>query len=82
MPDCDRGHEPSSTRRAPEVVAPTNKINVALPFSKILTHEPSGELGELATIVAGLASLVERLTPGTQSRKLHEHAQKLAEQLR
>ena len=35
MPDCSRGHEPSDTRRAPEVVAPTNRINVALPLSKI-----------------------------------------------
>lgn len=82
MPDSDRGDEASKSRRAPEVVAPTNRINIALPFSKIQTHEPSKELGELATIVAGLASLVEGLTPGTQSRTLYQQAQRLAQQLR
>ena len=42
-------------RAAPEIVAPTNRINVALPFSQIKVQEPTPELVELASIVAELA---------------------------
>ena len=42
-------------RAAPEVVAPTNRINVALPFSQIKLQEASPDLVELASIVAELA---------------------------
>jgi hypothetical protein len=64
------------------MVAPTNRINVAFPFSRIQTHEPSRELGELAAVVAELAAIVQRLSPGTDSEALREHAQALAAQLR
>ena len=59
-------------------MAPTNRINVALPFSKIQTDEPSKELGELAAIVAELASVVERLAPGEPAKEVQEHARRLA----
>ena len=42
-------------RAAPEIVAPTNRINVALPFSQIKLQEPTSDLVELASIVAELA---------------------------
>ena len=48
----------------------------------IQTHEPSKELGELAEIVAGIAAIVQRLAPGTDSETLHQRAQTLAAQLR
>ena len=41
------------------MVMPTNKVTVALPFSKITVEEPRQELTELAAIVAELAALVE-----------------------
>ena len=40
-------------------MVPTNKVTVALPFSKITVEEPNKELAELAVIVAELAALVE-----------------------
>jgi len=44
-------------RRRPPVVIPTNKVTVALPFSKITIEEPGRELAELTAIVAELAAL-------------------------
>jgi hypothetical protein len=55
---------------------------VALPFSKIQTHEPSQELAELAAVVADLAEIVERLAPGVDGKRLREHARRLAAWLR
>ncbi len=75
------GEAPRRIRGAPDVVAPTNRINVALPFSKIQTLEPSKELGELAEVVAGLAAILEEVAPGKESKKLHDHARRLAGQL-
>jgi hypothetical protein len=43
-----------AARTAPEVVAPTNRVNVAFPFSTITLQEPSKELAELAALVADL----------------------------
>jgi hypothetical protein len=63
-------------------VAPTNRINVALPFSKIQTHEPSKELAELATVVAQLAAVVEKLAPGAGAKELRERALTVVAQLR
>jgi hypothetical protein len=82
MPSEPANESPSQARTAPEVVAPTNRINVALPFSRIQTAEPSKELGELAEIVAELAAIVQRLAPEEHGKRLHEQAQRLAAQLR
>ena len=81
MPENAQSGQPPNPRGAPGVIAPTNRINVALPFSKIQTHEPSRELGELAAVVAELAALVEAMKPDGRTKRLREHAQKLAEQL-
>jgi len=82
MPVDDPGEQSPKSRTAPEMVAPTNRINVAFSFSRIQTHEPSRELGELAAVVAELAAIVQRLSPGTVSEALREHDQALAAQLR
>jgi hypothetical protein len=74
--------EPPHPRVAPGVVAPTNRINVALPFSKIQVDEPSKDLGELAALVAELAAVVERVAPGEESRRLQDRADRLAAHLR
>jgi hypothetical protein len=80
---ADALSEPSSHHRsAPEVVAPTNRINVALPFSKIQIDEPSKDVGELAAVVSELASVVERVAPGEVSRRLRERAEAVAAKLR
>ena len=68
-------------QRAPEVVAPTNRINVALPFSKIQTQDLSEELRELATLVAELADVAVRLDPDATSEQLHERALRLVARL-
>ncbi len=63
---------------APRMIAPTNKVNVALPFSKITVEEPSKEFRELARIVAGLAAAMERLVPGQEETELRERADVIA----
>ena len=67
---------------APEVVAPTNKVNVALPFGNIHIEESSKELAELSMIVADLASAIEGLAPGPKAKRLREQSQLLATRLR
>jgi hypothetical protein len=44
------------SRQAPGIVAPTTRINLALPLSKITVEEPGRELAELAAIVNSDAS--------------------------
>ena len=67
---------------APRMIAPTNKVNVALPFSKITVEEPSKEFRELARIVAGLAAVVERLAAQPEVTKLRERADVIVTQSR
>lgn len=74
-----RDSYPSS---APRMIAPTNKVNVALPFSKITVEEPSKEFRELARIVAGLAAAVERLAAQPEVTRLRERADVIAAQSR
>lgn len=72
---ADGAAHPSS---APRMIAPTNKVNVALPFSKITVEEPSKEFRELARIVAGLAAAMERLTTEPEVTQLRERADVIA----
>jgi len=67
---------------APEVVAPTNKVNVALPFGNIHIEESSKDLAELSRIVADLAFVIESLAPGPKVKALREQSQLLAARLR
>jgi len=68
-------------RQAP-VVVPTNKVNVALPFSKITVEEPSRELAELAILVAELAAIIETTTADPDAAQLRMRAQALAARIR
>ena len=70
-----------SPRSGPEVVAPTNKVNVALPFSTFRVDEASAELVELTGIVVELARLLEDMA-GPDAHQLHERAEALAARLR
>jgi hypothetical protein len=65
-------------RTAPEVVAPSNRINVALPFAKITIQEPTRDLTELVAIVVRLAAIVDTVAPGPETRDLHARARALA----
>ena len=76
---ADGTAHPSS---APRMIAPTNKVNVALPFSKITVEEPSKEFRELARIVAGLAAAMEGLVTGPEVTQLRERADVIAAQSR
>jgi hypothetical protein len=71
-------------RRAvpPAVVAPSNRVNVALPFSRIHVEEPTKELGELAAIVAELVSIVEGLTSDTRIAALRARVDTLSSRFR
>ena len=61
---------------------PTNKVTVALPFSKITIEEPGRELAELAAIVAELATLVADATTEPEATELQLRAQALAARMR
>ena len=65
-------------RAAPEVVAPTNKVNVALPFSHLHVEESSKNLAELISIVSDLIGVVEQAAPGPKVKKLRERVHVLA----
>jgi hypothetical protein len=49
---------PTRARSAPEVVAPTNRVNIALPFGNVHVEESSKDLAELAAVMAEVASIV------------------------
>jgi len=70
-----RGHQ------APEVVAPTNRINVALPFSHLQVEETSTELAELAQIVGDLAAVVADVAPASKAKTLRARAEALTSRL-
>lgn len=71
-------HRPRSRRRsAPEVVAPSSRVNVALPFSAFHIEEASRELVELTSIVAELTRLVEDSVVGPQVHALTERVEAL-----
>jgi len=77
----DSGVQPPKARSAPEVVAPTNRVNVALPFGNIHVEESSKDLAELTAIVADLAAIVEEAAPGPKVKRLRERAQLLKTRL-
>ena len=82
MAGNDAEVQPVKAHSGPEVVAPTNKVNVALPFGTIHIEESSKDLAELARVVAELASFTEGLAPGPKVKELREQAQVLAAKLR
>ena len=69
------------TRRAPAVVTPWTKVNLALPFSKITVEEPDKDLAELASIVAALAAVMERTVDDPFLPELRKRAEALAARL-
>jgi hypothetical protein len=70
------------TKQAPGVVAPTTRVNLALPFSKITVEEPGKDLAELASIVAALAAVMERAVDDPFLPELRKRAEAFAARLR
>ncbi len=74
-------HDTKERSHAPELVAPSTRVNVALPFSKIQVQEPSQDLAELAAMVEALARFVHHTTPGHESDALVKRARAIAARL-
>ena len=76
------GHTPDRRRQAPEVVAPSSRVNVAFPFSQIRLQEPSKELAELAALVYDLVMTMSEWVPEDRSEELRARALALRDALR
>ena len=81
MNDDDSGKQLPKPRSVPDVVAPTNRVNVAFPFSNIHIESRSKDFDELATLVGELLLIVERIEPTEEVRGLRERAQALIARL-
>jgi hypothetical protein len=68
--------------RGPGVVAPTTRVNIALPFSHFRVQEPSRDLVELAGIVGALVDVVAASQPTAELRPLREQLDALVVRLR
>ena len=61
------------------VNAPSNRTNIALPFSKFEVQEPSAELSELAGLLCELIETFERTVPKARRKELNDlHTRALA----
>ncbi len=76
------GAEEAKHRDAPGVVAPSNRVNVAFPFSQIKLEEPSKELAELAALVFDLVGAMAEWVPEDRLEELRARAQVLRDALR
>ena len=74
--------EAKRPRQVPGVVVPTTRVNLALPFSKITVEEPGKDLAELASMVAALATVMERTADDPFLPELRKRAEALAARLR
>jgi hypothetical protein len=72
----------SRSGQAPRVVAPSNRVTIAFPFSQIKMQEPSKELAELASLVHDLVVAMAEWVPEDQLDELQTRAQALRDGLR
>ena len=63
-------------------MAPSNRVNVALPFSQIRLDEPSRELAELAALVFDLVGTMAEWVPEDELEELSVRARVLRDRLR
>ena len=86
----EKGSSPAETdggygtnrREAPEVVAPSTRVNVAFPFSQIRLEEPSRELAQLAALVFDLVGTMAEWVPEDRLEELSARARALRDGLR
>jgi hypothetical protein len=62
--------------------APSNRVNIAFPFSQIKVEDPSKELAELAALVFDLVGAMAEWVPEERLEDLRARAQVLREILR
>jgi hypothetical protein len=68
--------------KPPAVHAPSNRVNIAFPFSEIKLEEPSKELAELAALVCDLVATMAEWVPEDRLEELRTRAQGLRDSLR
>jgi hypothetical protein len=73
-----RGLKPKNAPRT----APSNRVNIAFPFSEIKLEEPSKELAELAALVCDLVATMAEWVPEDRLEELRTRAQGLRDSLR
>ena len=71
-----------SPEDAPEVVAPSSRVNIAFPFSQIKVEEPSRELAELASLLFDLVGTMAEWVPEDQLEEMSARARALRDRLR
>jgi hypothetical protein len=76
------GAEGTKPREAAHVVAPSNRVTVAFPFSQIKLEEPSKELAELAALVFDLVGAMAEWVPEDRLEELQARARVLRDALR
>jgi hypothetical protein len=76
------GGRGSKSHGAPGIVAPSNRVNVALPFSQIRLEEPSRELAALAALLFDLVGTMAEWVPEDQLEDLSARARVLRDRLR
>ena len=79
--DAEKGGGADTPRVAPGVVAPSNRVNVAFPFSQITLQEPSQELSDLAGIVLDLIASMAEWIPEERLAELRSRAQAVDDSL-
>ena len=68
--------------KSPAVHAPSNRVNIAFPFSEIKLEEPSKELAELAALVLDLIGTMAEWVPEDRLEDLRARGLALREALR
>jgi len=74
--------EQGTVRPGTQVSAPSNRVNVAFPFSQIKVEEPSRELADLAALLVDLLSELSEWVPEERLGELRERAERVAQRLR
>jgi hypothetical protein len=68
--------------KPPAVHAPSNRVNIAFPFSEIKLEEPSKELAELAALVFDLIGTMAEWVPEDRLEDLRARGLALRDALR
>jgi hypothetical protein len=68
--------------KPPAVHAPSNRVNIAFPFSQIKLEEPSKELAELASLVFDLIGTLAEWIPEDRLEELRARGLALRDALR
>ncbi len=73
--DASRGAEDPGDAK---VIAPTNRITVAFPFSKISLPGAGDDVADLAELVRDMADLLAKASPSVKAESIRKRAHALA----